>query len=1258
MTVCSINDVELDFTLTSRDYNIIYVENRNEVFFDVFECVVGNEKVLLEQIDKDERGPIVLFEITINNKRYSTNAVLVDSDSTYLEINEDLLYAIREQSNIFEEVVEVEELKPEPESTSNLQYINVKEDFLNGIEEQFEGKISNLKEDISEKLDIFFDKIKNTEQGLVKEKIDELSTELDGKFVELKSDLNEVEEFSKKNINSIVEKKLTDVDKAVSFFFQKLTDEHREKFVDYDSGITEVNSNLRSLEEKIAASNKTIYSKFTDSSKSVEERFNELTALRDQLDIYNKASTKENKELFEFVQEKLDTIDNKFITLTEEENKKYNDLLASVTDKDVVEYKTILKEKIQDVELTNIKEALQEDISESLRGDITSLKRYVEMSSGGGSTAKQFAAGGTMSGNLTVVGDLSARTYLGIDIPPVNGLYLPLSGGNLTGTLSSNNTIVADTILATNLLSATNLDIGFELSGFNVTGDLSASGNLSAADIKGNKIISTGNIELDGDINASNKLIEIDANDIKFTSRHVKSGYGLGVRNQRGNAKGMDCSTGSNTSNLGIFNCSVEAITLDNAGKVGVGTTSPSEALTVNGSISGNNNLTVGNNITTCGDICMLGQAKKLFITNDSCIDFDGDFKITYDGHLKWDNTSAFKTEDRSLHNSAGAEVVNFSSNNVTVNNANLVVSTGNVGIGATTPSEKLTVAGNISATGGLSATDIVIGTNNTATGTQATVAGGCSNIASGLRSTIGGGELNCATGTQATVAGGRSNKAIGNKSAVIGGQNNHACGNYSFTGGGTNNKTTGNCASIIGGTTNLASGNHSIAGGCNSKATGAYSIALGGEALSATSMWSSVGGGITNCASANQSRVGGGCKNTASGGSSIIGGGTCNTASGNYSVIGGGCNNIASGSCAFTGGGYSNCSTGGGTSVVGGTFNNACAGYSSVVGGFFNCAHGSYSSVVGGCFNVATGAYSHVGGGSQNCSIGTRSSVGGGYQVKARGNQSFAGGGTMNEACGVYSFVGAGFLNCAVDNSTAVVGGCLNKACCTESFIGGGYGNTTSSNCAIVVGGKCNVASGSCSIIIGGGYNYATGINSIVVGGGHSTSQSTCLNCAKATHSGILGGKANVIDTSHTCSFIIGTNITSNAACTTFVNNLSSQGILNGNSITSNEGIKVGGDSIISCNASFTPSLSDNGRTLLLDTTSGSIVVTVTPQISGFTTRYIKEAGAAPVVFSTGVGLSGLYSYQDRNQMSIIYSQADILFKADNYAFLGGNLQ
>jgi hypothetical protein len=137
---------------------------------------------------------------------------------------------------------------------------------------------------------------------------------------------------------------------------------------------------------------------------------------------------------------------------------------------------------------------LQSNIEKSLKGDIISLKRYVEMASGGGSVAVQYANGGVMNGDLTVAGTLSAQTYLGIEVPSVQGLYLPLSGGSLTGQLSSNSTIIADTIVATNLLSSTRIDIGYELSGFDVTGNVSVSGNMNVTE----NITLSGNLSIDG----------------------------------------------------------------------------------------------------------------------------------------------------------------------------------------------------------------------------------------------------------------------------------------------------------------------------------------------------------------------------------------------------------------------------------------------------------------------------------------------------------------------------------------------------------------------------------------------------------------------------------------------------------------------------------------------------------------------------------------------------------------------------------------
>ena len=79
----------------------------------------------------------------------------------------------------------------------------------------------------------------------------------------------------------------------------------------------------------------------------------------------------------------------------------------------------------------------------------------------------------------------------------------------------------------------------------------------------------------------------------------------------------------------------------------------------------------------------------------------------------------------------------------------------------------------------------------------------------------------------------------------------------------------------------------------------------------------------------------------------------------------------------------------------------------------------------------------------------------------------------------------------------------------------------------------------------MGGGHrNCAYGFCSSVLGGGN--------NKACALNSSILGGKFNTVLPAHNDSFILGNGIETNAASTTFVNNLSSTGSINaGNGFT-----------------------------------------------------------------------------------------------------------
>lgn len=131
------------------------------------------------------------------------------------------------------------------------------------------------------------------------------------------------------------------------------------------------------------------------------------------------------------------------------------------------------------------------------------------------------------------------------------------------------------------------------------------------------------------------------------------------------------------------------------------------------------------------------------------------------------------------------------------------------VGIGTTTPSEKLNVVGNILVSG-----KATIGAGHTNTGTYASIGGGSVNTASGDHASVGGGFFNTASGDYASVGGGANNTASGSHSAVFGG--------YRSVAGSSNSLAAGN----------RAKANHygSIVLAANSSNTNSDSVRSGGN--------------------------------------------------------------------------------------------------------------------------------------------------------------------------------------------------------------------------------------------------------------------------------------------------------------------------------------------------------------------------------------------------------------------------------------------
>lgn len=135
--------------------------------------------------------------------------------------------------------------------------------------------------------------------------------------------------------------------------------------------------------------------------------------------------------------------------------------------------------------------------------------------------------------------------------------------------------------------------------------------------------------------------------------------------------------------------------------------------------------------------------------------------------------------------------------------------------------------------------------------------------------------------------------------------------------------------------------------------------------------------------------------------------------ASGRYSVIGGGYDNTASNDSSVVGGGNGN-NASGSISTIGGGQNNTASGAMSIVGGGWGCtATNAYSVAAGGAQNLSTGYGSAIGGGGYSNAGGQWSTIGGGVNNNAGGLSSTIPGGAANKAQGDYSFA-AGFTSTA----------------------------------------------------------------------------------------------------------------------------------------------------------------------------------------------------------------------------------------------------
>ena len=314
------------------------------------------------------------------------------------------------------------------------------------------------------------------------------------------------------------------------------------------------------------------------------------------------------------------------------------------------------------------------------------------------------------------------------------------------------------------------------------------------------------------------------------------------------------------------------------------------------------------------------------------------------------------------------------------------------------------------------------------------------------------------------------------------------------------------------------------------------------------------------------------------------------NVNSGSYTTVLAGQNNVNSGSNAAILSGIGNILTGSNAAIITGNGNKVNTDYSIIGGGIDNVSNGRFDLIGNGAVNTinSQSIFSTIVNSSGSLISGMNSGsaiVGGSQNVIS-----------SSAVLGVAAFIGAGNQNCILDGSGVIVGGGTNKIINgLDGIIGAGNQNCIKdSSRASIVGGVINNITSSLRGFIGGGAS----------------------NTLKGTqHSAIIGGTNNCID-SYDKSFIIGSNLTADATCHTYVNNLNIEGSLTASYVSSS--VEVITNNVLTYNLTASNNISAS-NTITGLTGSYSHLVGNSPIEVGSTVEFQQPISASNIRALTG---------------------------------------
>ena len=492
-------------TFTNSSFNVLQTENFSEIFFDVYEIELNKIKYPAEKVSSFRGNPVVSVPVVIGEKEQEFPFVLIKGNESIffnesnIEVPIDDTPVEVEDTDVLFESVDIDHDHRIKEDTKREIMEHIENAKVNARKQAESIKRDKLKEadtEIRKKNKLLRESLDTAKQQLVKEFISitksikrELINEADDKYSELTltidNKINDLADTLAESIQSDFENSSKELETNIRAFVKAIHNE---------SVLPELRKSLETIATDAVVRIKGIESdldkKLTEKVdvSVIEELTSELDALRNtNIELNNSLNKGVNKALSRvgnvstrldeavaditkqvddkisatadnissYYSDKLQVLEDQTFELNEKSRQYVVDIVRESRDNLISEIRKIQKEapvefviesagKKKTKSFDSIQKDIDKKISDRVSDEVIKLRKYIAVYSGGGGTvAQQFADGGTMNGNLTVVGTISASQYLGLPGGGggVSGDYLPLSGGALTGNLTVQGTI-------------------------------------------------------------------------------------------------------------------------------------------------------------------------------------------------------------------------------------------------------------------------------------------------------------------------------------------------------------------------------------------------------------------------------------------------------------------------------------------------------------------------------------------------------------------------------------------------------------------------------------------------------------------------------------------------------------------------------------------------------------------------------------------------------------------------------------------------